>query len=36
MLERGYEREFDPTLNLPDLSQKLTTMKDIAKQNNWM
>lgn len=33
-LEKGYEREFDPELNLPDVSDKLTTWKEVAMQLN--
>jgi len=33
-LEKGFEREFDPELNLPDISAKLKTWEDAAMQLN--
>jgi hypothetical protein len=33
-LEKGFEREFDPELNLPDISAKLKNWKDAAMQLN--
>jgi hypothetical protein len=33
-LEKGFEREFDPDLNLPDVSDKLSSWEEVVKQLN--